>query len=220
MVDSAPHRRGRQDRPADADHEFKGPPDQFQPLLDVPKSIIEKDLIRYMNDDPDYLTKFQHPHLRRQGQRAAAHRHRLEHQRRGQLHASARIRAARTRWAIARSISTTPTIAICTTRRRKRCSARTRASTRRAACASRASTTVANWLLQSNGGWDVPAVEAMFATNENLNVPLKLPDADPHHLRHRLGEPAGHRQLPRRCLSVRRAGPVDLRLTVRWAGAA
>ncbi|HVY50838.1 MAG TPA: L,D-transpeptidase family protein [Devosia sp.] len=30
----------------------------FNPYWHVPKSLIEKDLIQYMNDDPDYLTKF------------------------------------------------------------------------------------------------------------------------------------------------------------------
>ncbi|MBN9308181.1 MAG: L,D-transpeptidase family protein [Devosia sp.] len=30
---------------------------KFNPYWTVPKSIIEKDLIRYMNEDPDYLTK-------------------------------------------------------------------------------------------------------------------------------------------------------------------
>lgn len=32
---------------------------KFNPFWTVPKSIIEKDMIRYMNDDPEYLTKFQ-----------------------------------------------------------------------------------------------------------------------------------------------------------------
>ena len=31
---------------------------KFNPYWTVPKSIIEKDLIRYMNQDPEYLTKF------------------------------------------------------------------------------------------------------------------------------------------------------------------
>ena len=31
---------------------------------------------------------------------------------------------------------------------------------------------VAAWLLRDNGGWDLAAVDAMFATNENVNVPL------------------------------------------------
>jgi len=31
---------------------------KFNPYWTVPKSIIEKDLIRYMNEDPEYLTKF------------------------------------------------------------------------------------------------------------------------------------------------------------------
>jgi len=31
---------------------------KFNPYWTVPKSIIQKDLIRYMNEDPDYLTKF------------------------------------------------------------------------------------------------------------------------------------------------------------------
>ena len=30
----------------------------FNPYWHVPKSLIEKDLIKYMNDDPQYLTKF------------------------------------------------------------------------------------------------------------------------------------------------------------------
>jgi murein L,D-transpeptidase YcbB/YkuD len=30
----------------------------FNPYWHVPKSLIEKDLIKYMNDDPEYLTKF------------------------------------------------------------------------------------------------------------------------------------------------------------------
>jgi murein L,D-transpeptidase YcbB/YkuD len=31
---------------------------KFNPYWTVPKSIIEKDLIKYMNEDPEYLTKF------------------------------------------------------------------------------------------------------------------------------------------------------------------
>ena len=31
---------------------------KFNPFWTVPKSIIEKDMIRYMNEDPEYLTKF------------------------------------------------------------------------------------------------------------------------------------------------------------------
>ncbi len=31
---------------------------KFNPYWTVPKSIIEKDMIRYMNEDPEYLTKF------------------------------------------------------------------------------------------------------------------------------------------------------------------
>jgi len=31
---------------------------KFNPYWTVPKSIIEKDLVRYMNEDPEYLTKF------------------------------------------------------------------------------------------------------------------------------------------------------------------
>src|SRR5687767_4348460 len=31
---------------------------KFNPYWTVPKSIIQKDLIRYMNEDPEYLTKF------------------------------------------------------------------------------------------------------------------------------------------------------------------
>jgi murein L,D-transpeptidase YcbB/YkuD len=31
---------------------------KFNPFWTVPKSIIQKDLIRYMNEDPEYLTKF------------------------------------------------------------------------------------------------------------------------------------------------------------------
>ena len=31
---------------------------KFSPYWTVPKSIIEKDMIRYMNEDPEYLTKF------------------------------------------------------------------------------------------------------------------------------------------------------------------
>ena len=68
----------------------------------------------------------------------------------------------------------------------------------------RASIRSSTWLLRDNGGWDLPTVQAAFASNERLDVPLQGPGADPHHLHHRLGQPAGHRELPRRRLPVRR----------------
>ena len=53
-------------------------------------------------------------------------------------------------------------------------------------------------------------------TNERRRA-AEGPGADPHHLHHCLGQPAGHRQLPRRRLRVRRAGQGHLRqLTARW----
>ena len=98
---------------------------KFNPYWTVPKSIIRRDLIKYMNEDPGLPDQVQYPDFRRQRQRAQSDRYRLVDRRSGQLHVPTGPGQREFARPCARSISTTPTTSICTTRRQSRCSART-----------------------------------------------------------------------------------------------
>ena len=75
---------GKVDRPSpivnSQDHEIN-----FNPFWTVPASIIKQDLIPLMQKDPNYLDREPHPHLRPEGQRAAAGADQLDHRRSDQV---------------------------------------------------------------------------------------------------------------------------------------
>ena len=69
----------------------------INPYWNAPESIVRKDIIPLMRKDPNYLAKTPYPHLRPRRQRDRPAGDRLEHRRRGQVPASARIPAPATR---------------------------------------------------------------------------------------------------------------------------
>jgi murein L,D-transpeptidase YcbB/YkuD len=144
---------------------------KFNPYWTVPKSIIEKDMIRYMNDDPQYLTKFQIRIFDGKGNElqptdidwstkdAVKYTFRQDPGGENSMgHCKIDFYNPYDCY-----LHDTPSKGLFGENARFHSSGCVRVDD---------VATVASWLLQSNGGWDVPSVEAMFATNENLNVPL------------------------------------------------
>ena len=114
----------------------------FNPFWTVPVSIVQKDLIPKMQEEPDYLTKHRIRIFDQRGNELQPHADQLVFRRSGQLH----VQAGSGRLQFARcdphQFSRPRTASTCTTRRRRICSARISASIPRAACACRM---CANW---------------------------------------------------------------------------
>jgi murein L,D-transpeptidase YcbB/YkuD len=144
---------------------------KFNPYWTVPKSIIEKDLVRYMNEDPMYLTNFHIRAFDGNGNEVApetinwqsldALKYTFRQDPGGENsmgHCKVDFYNPYDCY-----LHDTPAKALFGENARFHSSGCVRVE---------GIQEVANWLLQGNGGWDLPAVEAMFATNENVNVPL------------------------------------------------
>jgi murein L,D-transpeptidase YcbB/YkuD len=144
---------------------------KFNPFWTVPKSIIEKDLIRYMNEDPQYLTNFRIRIFDGNGQEvppeaidwstndAVKYTFRQDPGGENSMgHCKIDFYNPYDCY-----LHDTPAKALFGENARFHSSGCVRVE---------GIDTVANWLLQGNGGWDLPGVQAMFATNENVNVPL------------------------------------------------
>ncbi len=144
---------------------------KFNPYWTVPKSIIEKDLIRYMNEDPMYLTNF---HIRVfDGKGNEVSPETINWQSMDALNYTFRQDPGGENSMGHCKIDfynpydcylhDTPAKALFGQNSRFHSSGCVRVE---------GIDTVANWLLQGNGGWDIDKVHAMFDTNENVNVPL------------------------------------------------
>ncbi len=146
---------------------------KFNPYWTVPKSIIEKDLIRYMNEDPMYLTNF---HIRVfdgngnevdplsinwQSLDALKYTFRQDPGGENSMgHCKIDFYNPYDCY-----LHDTPAKALFGQNSRFHSSGCVRVE---------GIDQVATWLLRDNGGWDINAVHAMFASNENVNVPLKF----------------------------------------------
>jgi len=146
---------------------------KFNPYWTVPKSIIEKDLIRYMNEDPMYLTNF---HIRAfDGKGNEVPPETINWQSLDALNYTFRQDPGGENSMGHCKIDfynpfdcylhDTPAKALFGQNARFHSSGCVRVD---------GIDTVAAWLLTDNGGWDLAAVDAMFETNENVNVPLKF----------------------------------------------
>ncbi len=146
---------------------------KFNPYWTVPKSIIEKDLIRYMNEDPMYLTNF---HIRVfDGKGNEVPPDSINWQSLDALKYTFRQDPGGENSMGHCKIDfynpydcylhDTPAKALFGQNTRFHSSGCVRVE---------GIDTVASWLLTDNGGWDIDAVHAMFETNENVNVPLKF----------------------------------------------
>lgn len=144
---------------------------KFNPYWTVPKSIIEKDLIRYMQEDPMYLTNFRIRIFDGAGNEVApetinwqsldAVKYTFRQDPGGENsmgHCKIDFYNPYDCY-----LHDTPAKALFGQNSRFHSSGCVRVE---------GIDTVASWLLQGNGGWDVAGVQAMFATNENVNVPL------------------------------------------------
>jgi L,D-transpeptidase YcbB len=144
---------------------------KFNPYWTVPKSIIEKDLIRYMNEDPQYLTNFNIRVFDSKGnevppetinwQSLDALQYTFRQDPGGENsmgHCKVDFYNPYDCY-----LHDTPAKALFGQNSRFHSSGCVRVE---------GIDQVAAWLLRDNGGWDLAAVDAMFQTNENVNVPL------------------------------------------------
>ena len=146
---------------------------KFNPYWTVPRSIIEKDLIRYMNEDPQYLTNFRIRVFDGKGNEVAPET--INWQSLDALNYTFRQDPGGENSMGHCKIDfynpydcylhDTPAKALFGENSRFHSSGCVRVE---------GIDTVAAWLLRDNGGWDVAGVHAMFDTNENVNVPLNF----------------------------------------------
>ena len=146
---------------------------KFNPYWTVPKSIIEKDMIRYMNEDPMYLTNFRIRVFDGKGNEVPPES--INWQSLDALNYTFRQDPGGENSMGHCKIDfynpydvylhDTPSKGLFGQNSRFHSSGCVRVE---------GIDTVASWLLADNGGWDIDGVHAMFATNENVNVPLKF----------------------------------------------
>ncbi len=146
---------------------------KFNPYWTVPKSIIEKDLIRYMNEDPMYLTNFHIRIFDGNGNEVPpeaidwstkdAVRYTFRQDPGGENsmgHCKIDFYNPYDCY-----LHDTPAKALFGQNSRFHSSGCVRVE---------GIDEVATWLLRDNGGWDIGGVHAMFDTNENVNVALSF----------------------------------------------
>ncbi|MEO6394806.1 MAG: L,D-transpeptidase family protein [Devosia sp.] len=145
---------------------------KFNPYWTVPKSIIEKDLIRYMNEDPEYLAKFHIRIFDGKGNEVAPTdldwssaadplRYTFRQDPGGENsmgHCKIDFYNPYDCY-----LHDTPAKALFGENTRFYSSGCVRAQN---------IDQIAAWVLGDNGGWDITTVQAMFESNESVNVPL------------------------------------------------
>jgi murein L,D-transpeptidase YcbB/YkuD len=145
---------------------------KFNPYWTVPKSIVEKDLVRYMNDDPEYLTKFRIRVFDSSGNEVSptiidwsTAEDPLRYDYRQDPGGENSMGHCKIDFYNPYDVylHDTPAKGLFAENTRFYSSGCVRVD---------GIATVAAWLLQGNGGWDQAAVDAMFNTEENINVPL------------------------------------------------
>lgn len=146
----------------------------FNPYWHVPKSIIQKDLIKYMNEDPQYLTKFririydgkgnelQPTDIDWSTNEAVNYMFRQEPGAENSMgHVKINFHNPHAVY-----LHDTPTKSLFGENARFHSSGCVRVDD--------VSRFVA-WILRDNGGWDMPTVEGLFASNERLDVNVNAP---------------------------------------------
>src|SRR3569833_3165714 len=146
----------------------------FNPYWHVPKSLIEKDLIKYMNDDPQYLTKFKiHIYVAKGNELqpsdidwktddAVNYSFRQEPGAENSM-GHCKINFPNKFYVY---LHDTPSKSLFAENARFHSSGCVRVQ---------GVSELVDWLLGPNGGWDQTAVEAVFNSNERLDVSLKKP---------------------------------------------
>lgn len=146
----------------------------FNPYWHVPKSIIRRDLIKYMNEDPEYLTRYRIRIFTGSGDElnptdidwstdeAVNYAFRQDP---GAENSMGHVKINfHNRHAV--YLHDTPTKSLFGENRRFHSSGCVRVNDVDA---------MVTWLLQGNEGWDANAVEAAFNSNERLDVAIKNP---------------------------------------------
>lgn len=147
---------------------------KFNPYWTVPKSIIEKDLVRYMHEDPQYLANFRIRVFDGKGNEVAPEAldwssatDPLRYTFRQDPGGENSLGRCKIDFYNPHDVylHDTPAKELFSQNDRFYSSGCVRAQN---------IDVIAAWLLADNGGWDLPAVQAMFAVDENVNVPLKF----------------------------------------------
>ncbi len=146
----------------------------FNPYWHVPKSLIQKDLITYMNDDPNYLTKFKIHIYDGKGNEVQptdidwSTNDAVNYSFRQDPGAENSLGHCRINFPNKYDVylHDTPSKSLFAENARFHSSGCVRVE---------GVDELATWLLGPNGGWDVQAVDAVFNSNEQLNVNLKTP---------------------------------------------
>jgi murein L,D-transpeptidase YcbB/YkuD len=146
----------------------------FNPYWHVPKSIIQKDLIKFMNEDPEYLTKFrihiydgkgrelQPTEINWSTNEAVNYMFRQEPGAENSMgHVKINFNNPHDVY-----LHDTPTKSLFGENARFHSSGCVRVEDVDKFVA---------WILRDNGGWDVPTVDAIFASNERLDVKVNNP---------------------------------------------
>jgi murein L,D-transpeptidase YcbB/YkuD len=144
---------------------------KFNPYWTVPKSIIRKDLIKYMNEDPEYLTKFRIRVFDGSGNEVAPTQidwstdDAVQYTFRQDPGAENSMGHCKIDFYNKHDVymHDTPQKALFGENARFHSSGCVRCE---------GIDSLAAWLLRDNGGWDLGAVQAMFASNETMEVPL------------------------------------------------
>jgi L,D-transpeptidase YcbB len=146
----------------------------FNPYWHVPKSLIQKDLITYMNDDPEYLTKFKIHIYDAKGNEVQptdidwSTNDAVNYSFRQDPGGENSLGHCRINFPNKYDVylHDTPSKSLFAENARFHSSGCVRVEGVDA---------LATWLLGPNGGWDITAVDAVFNSNEQLNVNLKTP---------------------------------------------
>lgn len=146
----------------------------FNPYWHVPKSIIQKDIIKYMNEDPEYLTKWKIHIYDGKGREIMPHEvdwttnEAVEYQLRQEPGAENSMGHVRINFPNPYDVylHDTPQKALFGDNARFYSSGCMRVENVDELVA---------WLLRGNGGWDLASVRAKFESNERLDVSLKQP---------------------------------------------
>jgi L,D-transpeptidase YcbB len=146
----------------------------FNPYWHVPKSLIQKDLITYMNDDPNYLTKFKIHIYDAKGNEVQptdidwSTNDAVNYSFRQDPGAENSLGHCRINFPNKYDVylHDTPSKSLFAENARFHSSGCVRVE---------GVDELATWLLGPNGGWDLGSVDAVFNSNEQLNVNLKQP---------------------------------------------
>ncbi len=146
----------------------------FNPYWHVPKSLIRRDLIRYMNEDPDYLTKYRIHIYDSSGRELSPNQidwstdDAVQYAFRQDPGAENSMGHVKINFNNPYSVylHDTPAKSLFGENRRFNSSGCVRVEN---------VDTFVEWILRSNGGWDADAIHAVFSSNERLDVSVAKP---------------------------------------------